>query len=243
MVEEHELVPPTSSELPAGPWVVFAPHADDETFGMGGSLLLASQQGIETCVVIVTNGALGGEGDPTQIIERRIQEARAATTALGVTELIFLSQPDRSLGVNPELIEEVKSILARLNPASVFFPSVLEFHPDHRATAQLVWQSIAAMPDFDGDAYSYEISTYAPANMLIDVSSVAAEKYAVIENYASQLVLSKYLALVQAMDTGRTFSLAMDRTAAEAFFRFPDTSGSLSEQFAQSILPYFEGTP
>ncbi len=28
--------------LPLGPWLVFAPHADDETFGMGRSLLKAN---------------------------------------------------------------------------------------------------------------------------------------------------------------------------------------------------------
>ena len=38
---EHILVPFSVSELPPGPWLVFAPHSDDETFGMGGSLLKA----------------------------------------------------------------------------------------------------------------------------------------------------------------------------------------------------------
>lgn len=241
MLEENRLVPYSSSELPAGPWIVFAPHADDETFGMGGSLILASQQGIETCIVIVTDGALGGEGNREELVQKRIQEAREATAALGVTELVFLSQPDRGLQVNLELIGEVKSILQRLNPASVFFPSVLEFHPDHRTTSQLVWQSVSSLPDFKGDVYSYEISTYAPANMLIDVSSVADEKYAVIDIYASQLTQFKYLALVKAMDTGRTFTLPLDRTAVEAFFKFPDTDSSLEEQLARSISPYFEG--
>ena len=63
MLMEHELLPYTASELPEGPWLVFAPHADDETFGMGGSLLLAAEQNIETHVVFVTDGALGGEGN------------------------------------------------------------------------------------------------------------------------------------------------------------------------------------
>ena len=36
---EHMLLPYSLSDLPAGPWLVFAPHADDETYGMGGTLL------------------------------------------------------------------------------------------------------------------------------------------------------------------------------------------------------------
>ena len=46
ILEEGQLLPYSSNDLPPGPWLVFAPHPDDETFGMGGSLLLASGQGI-----------------------------------------------------------------------------------------------------------------------------------------------------------------------------------------------------
>ena len=48
------LIPFQTSELPLGPWLVFAPHADDETFGMGGSLLKAKKYGIETHLVAVS---------------------------------------------------------------------------------------------------------------------------------------------------------------------------------------------
>ena len=58
---ESSLLPYTPSALPPGPWLVFAPHADDETYGMGGALLLAKAQKIETHVVVLTDGALGGE--------------------------------------------------------------------------------------------------------------------------------------------------------------------------------------
>ena len=54
------LIPFQTSELPLGPWLVFAPHADDETFGMGGSLLKAKKYGIETHLVVLTDGAYGG---------------------------------------------------------------------------------------------------------------------------------------------------------------------------------------
>ena len=44
---EDVLIPFNTSPLPPGPWLVFAPHADDETFGMGGTLLKAKAQGVE----------------------------------------------------------------------------------------------------------------------------------------------------------------------------------------------------
>ena len=46
--QEDVLIPFNTSPLPSGPWIIVAPHADDETFGMGGTLLKAKQQGIET---------------------------------------------------------------------------------------------------------------------------------------------------------------------------------------------------
>ena len=34
--DESALIPFDTSPLPGGPWLIFAPHPDDETFGMGG---------------------------------------------------------------------------------------------------------------------------------------------------------------------------------------------------------------
>ncbi len=92
---EHILLPFAPADLPPGPWLVFAPHADDETFGMGGSLLKASKQGVETHVIVLTDGALGGERD--DLVQIRRQEAEAAAQLLGLTSLECWSEPDRGL--------------------------------------------------------------------------------------------------------------------------------------------------
>ena len=39
--DESVLIPFDTSPLPDGPWLIFAPHPDDEAFGMGGSILKA----------------------------------------------------------------------------------------------------------------------------------------------------------------------------------------------------------
>ncbi len=63
MVNENQLVPYEVTELPEkrGPWLVFAPHADDESFGMGGTIAKAVQAGITVHLVVLTDGALGGK--------------------------------------------------------------------------------------------------------------------------------------------------------------------------------------
>jgi LmbE family N-acetylglucosaminyl deacetylase len=240
MLMESALIPYTTSEIPKGPWLAFAPHADDETFGLGGSLLLASQQNIDTHVAFVTDGALGGSGDQTALIQKSIQEATDATTALGVKSIHFFGEPDRSLRVCQRLINKISKLIEEINPQSIFIPTPLEYHPDHRATTELVWQSVQSLDSFSGDVYAYEVSNLAPINLLIDTSAVAAQKYEVVKMYASQLTEAKYLDLVKAVDTARTFSLPMDRIAAEGFFKFAIDGGSIEEQLLNSMKPFFE---
>ena len=61
--QEDTLIPFNVSQLPPAPWLVFAPHADDETFGMGGTILKAKEQDLETHLVVLTDGYKGGEED------------------------------------------------------------------------------------------------------------------------------------------------------------------------------------
>jgi len=241
ILEEGQLLPFSSSELPPGPWLVFAPHPDDETFGMGGSLLLAAKQGIQTHVVFVTDGALGGEGNPEALVKERMKEATAATAELQVDEIYFFGESDRGLKLTDPLLDKTESLLRKIEPRSIFIPTPMEYHPDHRVTAEVAWQSARRISDFPIDVYSYEISTLAPINVLIDVSEVADKKYDVVKMYASQLTQAKYLALVQAVDTARTFSLPIDRVAAEGFYKFSDRDSTLQEQVLRCVPRFFQG--
>ena len=119
VVAENQLIPYEVSPLPPGPWLVFAPHADDETFGMGGSLAKASEQGLDTHVLIVTDGALGG--DAPDLIKVRQREAREATNLLGVNTLQWWSEPDRGLVHSSRLLKKSLSLLENWHrPASSF---------------------------------------------------------------------------------------------------------------------------
>jgi len=61
MLQEENFIPYTPSDLPPGPYLVFAPHPDDETFGMGGTIALAGQAGIAVHVVVLTDGQQAGD--------------------------------------------------------------------------------------------------------------------------------------------------------------------------------------
>ena len=78
MLQEKDLIPYTSSDLPLGPYLVFAPHPDDETFGMGGTIVMAGRAGIAVHVVVLTDGQQAGDANI------RRHEAQEAGRILGL---------------------------------------------------------------------------------------------------------------------------------------------------------------
>ena len=224
------LIPFQASQLLPGPWLVFAPHADDETFGMGGSLLKAKKENVETHLVVLTDGAFGGERE--DLVKVREEEVNRAAQLLGIKSLHCWSEPDRGLDHNESLVGKITDTIRSLAPAAVFFPGPFEIHPDHRATAFLVWSALQQLREngVSPEAIAYEIGVQNPVNLLIDVTDQYAEKKEAMAIYASQNNENNYEELVLALDKGRTFSLPAQVEFAEGFFRFQSKDMGLSLQ-------------
>ena len=237
---EHHLIAFEPAELPPGPWLVFAPHADDETFGMGGSLIKAHAAGIETHVVVLTDGALGGNAKNLVAIRR--DEVARATQILGVKSLQCWSEPDRNLAVTPAIVDRISQTITAIAPQSIFFPGPMELHPDHRAAALLVWKALqSARPSPAATAlFSYEISVQNPTNMMIDITAQISIKEQAMAVYASQNGMNSYPELVMALDKARTFSLPSNVSHAEAFYKYApeDLQYSLAEVLHAQIDKY-----
>lgn len=242
MLNENEFVPYEDSELPVekGPWLVFAPHADDESFGMGGTLAKAADKGIETHLVIMTDGALGGDQD--DLVRIRQQEARAAAQILGMHPPVFLDNRDRQLHLSTVAQEQVKAAILSVQPAAVFFPGCFELHPDHRATAALVWQALQQIDDEAIVPVSYEVLVQSPINTLVDIGAKLDKKKKAIAKYTSQLNENRYLEIALAMNQLRTATLRGDISHAEGFFcyKYRDISRSYSAFIQQKTARYFD---
>lgn len=248
MTPEHVLVPYQCSPLPPGPWLIFAPHADDETFGMGGSLYLAARQGIETVVVVMSDGALGGEAD--DLVERRQSEVRAAASLLGVNTLHLWDFPDRGLStgaVADAAIAKAAACIADCQPGTVFMPGMLELHPDHRATGNVVWSALQQLHErpwrgLRPASWFYEISVQSPVNHLVDISAAVDVKKQAMEIYASQNSENNYPELILALNKARTFSMPPEVSHVEAYFQVPETQWgwSLQKICQTAIDRYFE---
>ncbi|PCI77072.1 MAG: hypothetical protein COB20_09060 [SAR86 cluster bacterium] len=217
---EHKLMPFETSSLPPGPWLVFAPHADDETYGMAGSLLKASEEGMDTHLVVMTDGALGG--DTENLVDVRNGEVHQAAEILGIESVESWQQPDRGLTVSEELVDRVCDKIREIGAASVFFPGPLELHPDHRIAALLVWAAIQKLGNdaVNPNAYSYEIGVQNPVNLFIDITLQRPRKEQAMAVYASQNDENNYEELVLSLDKGRTFTLPAEVSHAEGFYLY-----------------------
>lgn len=129
-------------------------HPDDETLGCGGTLAAYAAEGIETYVLTATRGEHGWFGDPdanpgTQALGLlREAELRAATAALGVTELTLLDYIDGELDAAPpaEVIGRIAEQIRRVRPQVVvtFGHDGIYGHPDHIAISQLTTAAVVA---------------------------------------------------------------------------------------------------
>ncbi|GJM12049.1 MAG: diacetylchitobiose deacetylase [Pseudohongiella sp.] len=238
---EHRLIPFETSPLPTGPWLVFAPHADDETYGMGGSLLKAAEEGIQTHLVVVTDGALGG--DSKDLVNIRNNEVHAAAVILGIDSVDCWQEADRGLAVDATLVSRIVQKVIELGAVSIFFPGPLELHPDHRTTALLVWAAIQKLTGEGAalNAYSYEIGVQNPVNTFIDITAQRPQKEQAMAVYASQNDENNYEELVLSLDKGRTFTLPEAVSHAEGFYLYSEEelAASLKEVTQGIIELYF----
>jgi len=214
--EENEIIPYNVQTVPEGKWIVFAPHHDDETIGMGGTLLLAQEQNIDITLVIVTDGSLGGTD-----IDTRKEETKDVAKKLNIEKLIFLEQKDRDIIICDESIQQVKEILLEADANIIFIPSAMELHPDHRMTAELVWKSLCDIEiNKNFEVFAYEISVQNQVNYLIDITDVIEEKKSLLNLYKSQLKENDYDDFMLSLNRLRTYTLPKNVKYAEGFYRY-----------------------
>ncbi|MFZ5775272.1 MAG: glycosyltransferase [Thermodesulfobacteriota bacterium] len=215
MLSEPQLIPYQESPLPPGPWLVFAPHPDDEVFGMGGAIARAAEAGTTVEVVILTAGDQAGNPAIRQ------QESEAAGKVLGISRFHFWGLPDRQLATVPLPLPLLQQALATLQPRTVFLPGLQEYHPDHRA-ACLRLPALLQETGYGGGIWLYEISRHNEANRLVDISPVLARKRTAIQCFPSQLAMQNYEEAVLGINQSRAYTLPAGITHAEAFLELTD---------------------
>jgi LmbE family N-acetylglucosaminyl deacetylase len=124
---------------------VFA-HPDDDTYGVGGTVGLHADTGIEVTAILATSGDAGRILDPSLATPQNLGlvregEDRAAWGELGVKPAMhFLRHPDGGLQGVPrdELVGRIAELLATARPEVVvtFGPDGVTGHGDHIAVGE-----------------------------------------------------------------------------------------------------------
>jgi len=179
--------------------LVVAPHPDDETLGVGGTIAKYSAQGDEVFVLMVS-----GHLPPIysrKAYEETVSEAYSAFSVLGVKKSEFLEIPATMIGDQPlhEVNGRISKVVNDFNPHIVLCP-----YPDRHIDHRLVFDSVmvATRPLGVGKdikivaAYETLSETHWNAphiepnftpNWVVDISDHISEKLNALECYKSQI--------------------------------------------------------
>jgi LmbE family N-acetylglucosaminyl deacetylase len=132
--------------------LVFSPHPDDETIGIGGYIAQSIRNGADLRIVLVTNGNYRHQ----EAI--RYAEFKKATGILGVpeTSLVFLNFSDHSLRtINQTVLEAVLRIqIDQFHPDIIIYTHPKDYNPDHAAIGKAV-TAILESGQYNVTAYEY----------------------------------------------------------------------------------------
>lgn len=212
------------------PWLVIAPHPDDEVLGCGGTIARIAQEGVEIHVAVVTRGRPPAFTE--EVIEKVRAEARAAHCHLGVKKTYWLDFPAAQLSETPHatLNAALADLVRELRPSTLLIPFLGDMHLDH----QLIFMSalVSARPhqaEYPRKILAYETVSetnwnapyltpgFVP-NVFIDIGQTLERKLEAAAMFGSQMrpfPHERSLKSLRALAVVR--GTAMHRTAAEAF--------------------------
>ncbi|MBI5647976.1 MAG: PIG-L family deacetylase [Ignavibacteriae bacterium] len=220
-VYPRELVFETGDEIPV---LVLAPHADDETFGAGGTIARHVAAGHRVTVVLFADNAASLEATSTfradEIIALRRREFDAAMNALGVHEICCLELPGHALD-SVDAVSRLRDIGIEKHPRLLYLPSIFDNHDEHRRV------NICAARAFDVprlascEARGYEVWSPLPATAVCDISDTLTIKRSAIHCYKSQTSVIDYEHHITGLNAYRAITLGGGVRYAEAFLSLP----------------------
>lgn len=176
-------------------------HPDDADLCCGATAIKLARAGHIVKFVSATNGDTGHHIlSRAETAKRRYGEAQAAAKLAGVVEYEILNH-DCGLEISVENRREILRVIRRFKPDLVITHRTCDYHPDHRAIAQLVQDTayVVMVPHFCEDTSTPDYSpVYAcafdafddprphRADAVIEIDSVIDQKLALWDCHASQ---------------------------------------------------------
>jgi bacillithiol biosynthesis deacetylase BshB1 len=172
-------------------------HPDDVELSCGGTLALLAARGKKTGILHLTRGESGTRGS----VAERVDEARRAGAALGADVVDYLDCGDGAFRAGREEEDALIEKLRLYRPELVLAPPVLDRHPDHGRSHQLVEAAAfysglagrktaakeAQEPHRPAAVFHYMQHDLFEPRFIVDVTSVWETKLDALAAYESQL--------------------------------------------------------
>lgn len=198
----HSITHVTGSSI-----LIVAPHPDDETLGCGGAIALLHSLSCEVRVLVVSDGTRSHPNSraypPPRLRSLREAETLAALSQLGVEteQVTFLRLPDGALPDQTaanfdQAVAICQAYIQPILPEIIFLPYQFDPHPDHRATWELIHQSLLNLshsarcieyPIWDWDITQRNQLSSSLHPWRLDIASVSHLKQRAIQCYQSQI--------------------------------------------------------
>lgn len=179
--------------------LVVAPHPDDETLGVGGTLLRRKSEGAKVAWLIVS-GISVESGWSAEKVVRRDDEIRRVGELFGFDETFVLDFPTTRLDQLPmsDLVAGISQVFKSFEPEEIFVPHPSDVHTDHR----VVFNAVASCTKWFRNPYIKRVLAYETLsetdfglgndngfcpNVFVDIEPFLDRKLRAMEIYKSEL--------------------------------------------------------
>lgn len=203
-------------------------HPDDIEIGCGGTIRLFANNGYEIKFIVVTSGEEGTLENKDYFRSERESESVQSAYFLGVSEILFLREPDGLTSYSKKTKINLVKILRDFKPEIVFIHSSDDCFPDHKVVSELSKSAIQAaggpwyadagkIPHRVSDVYGYEVwNPIRQPQMTVDISESFEEKIRALEYHKTQTANFNYIGAVRGLNEYRG-AMTMTGKFAEAF--------------------------
>ena len=182
--------------------LVFAPHIDDETIGLGGTIRRYADTGAQVTIAIITDGKNSNAApvEADALAETRKQELRSIQDLLGFTGVRYLDYPDSEIK-HVQSSERFQELIDEIRPDTIYTTSLIDAHPDHVYSAHLVADALKHTQHQPETVREYEINCPVPPeeiNCIVDITDQFPLKQRATEAFKSQVIaFDGFLALAE----------------------------------------------
>ena len=180
--------------------LVVSAHPDDETLGVGGTLLRHRDQGDTLNWLIVTNISVD-QGFSKEKVDERQKEIEVVSEMYGFSETVKLDYPTMSLSTEilGNLIKNISDTMTRIKPETVYTMNRSDAHSDHRIIFDAVMACTKSFRyPFIRNVLMYEClseTEFAPSlpekvfqpNLFVDISEKMDEKIRIMNVFESEM--------------------------------------------------------